>query len=78
MTIVLKRVNRQTQQIRQLERGKHERRSTNQAQQETIPLAGSQASCDVEQPLHQQAVGRPQNETQPQVDTELRLNQSGF
>lgn len=72
--IILRRLNRQTYQIRRLERERWGQQCEAQIQHAPIPSVGSQASYEVEQPAHQQPTPGPQNALQNQVDTELKLN----
>jgi hypothetical protein len=54
LAIVLRKVNRHTEQIRSLGKDKHGSRPGNHGQYEAVPSEGSHASCEVMQSLNPQ------------------------
>jgi hypothetical protein len=74
LEIVLRKVNRHSDQIRILGRERQGSRATIQGQNESIPSTGSQTSCEVDQPQQQPHTISNQDGSQALVDTKLKLH----
>jgi hypothetical protein len=74
MAIVLRKVNKHSDQIRSLSKAIQRSQSGIPKQPDPIPSEGSQASCEVLQPLIHQPEQVNQEDCQAMVDTELKLN----